>query len=765
MVELAGMKNYGSIAIGVNQYQFFQPLSFAQQDAQALNNFLIELGGFAAPKCQLLTESSPPNVYVAEGIGNRSTYPNRENIRQALLAGCEQLAAGDIFWFFFSGYGVSWQGEDYLMPIEGNPDDVGNTGIPTREILESLKAASGSDRALVILDVNRATGTLGNARIGPATEAIARQLEIPTIFSCQHDQFSREVAGLERGFFTAALLEGLRQGCHTLEQLDAHLRSRLPEISEQYFRPRQDPLLVIYPPAKIQGVLWPLEAPADANTPDTEHATDEALPLPPRTLPKEALVEGLPGRASVANLEELNGDKADNNSFSTATALLGAKQRPPATTNGASLSPSAPSPTVATDKDEAPTKREEKFSLAAVALILLCGIALAKLAAFIDQQPAQQQASTQETVADRMEKTSPLPGIIVPANSINGAGDSEPGSRGDSETGRLGDGETGSRGDSETGRLGDSETGSNTATGQPSNTATGQPSNTATAQPSNTATAQPSNTVTAQPSNTATGQPSNTATGQPSNTATAQPSNTATGQPSNTATGQPSNTATGQPSNTATGQPSNTATGTASGSTQVNNATGNLPMAPLKSSQASAFVNAIARSRQIKPSDRLYPEAQQNIDRWSQVILDIAYARAEEGNFGNAIAAAKMVPFDRAQLRAKAEQQIATWQPQYQLQQENTKLLKDAEALIRPGVLTTYSQAIAKVSDITSGEPLHAQARTATELWSQKIWEIAQYRARRGRFPDAIAAAKLIPKDSSLYPEAQKAIVKWQPGN
>ncbi len=719
------MKNYGSIAIGINQYQFFQPLSFAQQDAQALSNFLIELGGFPAPKCQLLTESSPP-------IGSRSTYPNRDNIRQALRGGCQQLAAGDIFWFFFSGYGVSWQGEDYLMPTEGNPDDVGNTGIPTREILESLKAASGSERALVLLDVNRATGTLGNARIGPATEAIARQLEIPTIFSCQHDQFSREVAGLERGFFTATLLEGLRQGCHSLEQLDAHLRSRLPEISEQYFRPRQDPLLVIYPPAKIQGVFLPLEATAAPETLDTEPSTDEALPIPPRTLPKEALVEGIPGRASVANLEELNGDKADNHNFTTATALLGAKQRPtPSTngTNGTSVPPSTPN---ATDKDEAPTKREEKFSLAAVALILLCGIALAKLAAFIDQQP-QPQASNQETVAERMQKLSPLPGMIVPGDSTNGG-------------------------------QGAGETGSNPANTQPSNPANTQPSNPANTQPSNPANTQPSNPATTQPSNTATTQPSNTATTQPSNTATTQPSNTATTQPSNTATTQPSNTATTQPSNTATGSASGIAPANNQGQ-KANNATGILPMAPLKSSQASAFVNAIARSRQVKPSAPLYPEAQQNIDRWSQVILDIAYARAEEGNFGSAIAAAKMVPSDRAQLRAKAEQQIAIWQPQSQLEQENAKLLQDAQALIRPGVLATYTQAIAKVSDITSGEPRHAQARTATESWSQQIWEIAQYRARRGRFSEAIAAAKLIPKDSTLYPDAEKSITKWQQSN
>jgi uncharacterized caspase-like protein len=35
-----------AISIGINQYEFLQPLSYAQHDAQAMHRFLIERGAF-----------------------------------------------------------------------------------------------------------------------------------------------------------------------------------------------------------------------------------------------------------------------------------------------------------------------------------------------------------------------------------------------------------------------------------------------------------------------------------------------------------------------------------------------------------------------------------------------------------------------------------------------------------------------------------------------------------------------------------------------
>ena len=39
------------------------------------------------------------------------------------------MEAGDNFWFFFSGHGIRYADRDYLMPCDGDPEDIENTAI------------------------------------------------------------------------------------------------------------------------------------------------------------------------------------------------------------------------------------------------------------------------------------------------------------------------------------------------------------------------------------------------------------------------------------------------------------------------------------------------------------------------------------------------------------------------------------------------------------------------------------------------------------
>ncbi len=235
-----------AIAIGINQYEFFQPLSYAQADAQALLNFLIESAGFMPKQCLLLTDTSPP-------IGNQSTYPNGENMLRLLDGLVGDLQPGDHLWCFFSGYGVNYKGQDYLMPVEGNPNRVVETGIPVRSLYETLQSAA--ETVLVLLDINRASGAQTDTAIGQETVELAQELQIPTILSCSPDQFSRESAALGHGFFTAALLEALRSGqCSTLVDLERYLSYRLPQLCDHHSRPPQQPT-VIQPPQKNYQLL------------------------------------------------------------------------------------------------------------------------------------------------------------------------------------------------------------------------------------------------------------------------------------------------------------------------------------------------------------------------------------------------------------------------------------------------------------------------------------------------------------------------------
>ncbi len=240
------MANYWAIAIGINQYQLFQPLSCAQADAEALKDILVAEAGFLPGHCLLMTDTSPP-------MGDRSTYPTKENILlllEDLAATCWQPQ--DYLWLFFSGYGVNYKGKDYLMPTEGNPELVPETGIELRSLMQSLQMAQLN--VLLLLDINRAFGTQADAPVGEETIELAQELELATIFSCQPEQFSHESSELGHGFFTAALLEALRSGNgNNLADLESYLSLVVPKLCQHHWRPIQNPAIII--PSKPQVIL------------------------------------------------------------------------------------------------------------------------------------------------------------------------------------------------------------------------------------------------------------------------------------------------------------------------------------------------------------------------------------------------------------------------------------------------------------------------------------------------------------------------------
>ncbi|MFB2933718.1 caspase domain-containing protein [Aerosakkonemataceae cyanobacterium BLCC-F154] len=246
------MSNQWLITIGINQYQHFQPLNYAQADAQGLWNLVVSRGSFLPDRCLLLTDTSP-------FIEGQSTYPSGTNLKQWLDHLCQQaIKEDDLVWFFFSGYGVKWEGQDYLMPIDGNPADVNATGISVKEIYEKLKG-SKAGTVLVLLDMNHQQEYQdGSTVVGNQTVELAREMEIPTVLSCQPGQFSYEVGELQHGLFSAALLEGLRSGAGlTLANLKRYLSERVPESSQNHSRPLQEPVFVVNPPGKSHQVILP----------------------------------------------------------------------------------------------------------------------------------------------------------------------------------------------------------------------------------------------------------------------------------------------------------------------------------------------------------------------------------------------------------------------------------------------------------------------------------------------------------------------------
>ena len=243
-------KNW-AIAIGINQYDYLQPLNYAKRDALLMQEFLGNEAGFE--RIFFFSDDSP-------NVGGKSTRPNRANLRQVFLELFNKpfMEAGDNFWFFFSGHGIRHADRDYLMPCDGNPADIEETAIPINFVAERLRRC-GADNVVLILDACRSLGTRAGEGIGRQTAEEARQQGVISIFSCSPHQYSYEIEALQQGAFTTALLEGLGiQGkCATVERLEQYLKFRVPELVRQHKNTTQTPYVIAEPVDKSHLILVP----------------------------------------------------------------------------------------------------------------------------------------------------------------------------------------------------------------------------------------------------------------------------------------------------------------------------------------------------------------------------------------------------------------------------------------------------------------------------------------------------------------------------
>jgi hypothetical protein len=602
------MKHHACIAIGINQYQLLQPLSYAQEDAEALYGFLTEEAGFAPDGCLLMTDSSP-------SLWGQSTYPNRENILRLTQSLCaEHLQQGDLLWCFFSGYGVSYEGKDYLMPVDGNPADIQGTGIPVELLLNTLKNAP-TETVLVLVDMNRSQIVKAGETIGTQTADLARELEIPTVLSCRPNQVSRETSALRQGFFTTALLEGLRSGqCMTLKGLDRFLSDRLPELCDHHLRPKQEPLMVVNPPGKAQLVILP----------DTAEVPNA----------------GLAGRNG--NMAVAGADGFDRSQMATATAQMelpeaarnaidGPVDMPPvsqpnAVRPGSGGGDDRPNLQKPEDADNGGSDKSFLQQLilwsGATALVLLFGVFLTNRSIFIGQQEGDPRSTTENAQNPGLQNSA-------------GAGVSQDKPR------------------------------------------------------------------------------------------TVQAGSGTKQSPSSQQVWAEAKTF-------------------------------------LKDGSASSFNRAVVKARTIPASDPLYPQAQQDIERWSLTILDIANGRAARGDFSGAIGAAKLMPDVNQAVYNQSKQAIAQWEDLSKEQDVNAALLSAAAGKIKRGAASSYSKGIQQASKIQPGQPKYEQAQQLTGEWSEAILKIAQLRASQGKLKDAVEAASLVPSGTNSYQPAQKAIANWK---
>lgn len=594
------MKDLACIAIGINQYQFLQPLSYAQQDAEALYTLLIEEAGFVPEKSLLCTDNSQPRY-------DKPTYPTRDNILNLIESLCQkEIQAGQGLWFFFSGYGFRYKGEDYLMPIEGLMSEVEATGISVRTLINKLKTAP-TNFVLLLLDISRSTNAKTDEGIGINTVQLAREMEIPIILSCNPGEVARETSALRHGFFTAALLEGLHSGdCSTLKSLENFLSYHLPELCDRHLRPKQNPLIV-HPPEKKEEL-------------------DEVVLL---SQPSKL---GLIPSNNINRSKNLSGQSqiSESNHLVPETRVSGGHLNQSEIRFQRNNLPSLGEQTMSQNTTQ-PIQSDKSFlqklilSSFGVAVMLLLGVIVTNKSVLLDRQVE---------------------------------------ARNDLERGSL---------------------------------------------------------------------PMSVISGQDNPTFDVVPQAV---------------------SSSAVRPEANRSTDSQILLDEARVSLGGI--------SASSLSEAIAKASEIKPNDPLYLIAQQDIERWSRTILDIADGRASEENYQAAIAAAALVPDLVRPVYQEAQQAIEEWDRLAQQLQTNQVVLTAAKAMIEPGQASSYNKAIDKAKEVNPDLPGYEDAQILIANWSNTILSIAMLRAERGNFSEAIRAAELVPPTTPAYDKAQKEIANWK---
>ena len=229
-----------ALVIGVDEYQDTQisKLDGASNDAKSLASALIEYGGFPADQVILFTSDQPPE-----------RRPTRGNILRR-LSNLQTIVPKDgLLLFSFAGHGIERDRRAYLLPtdaqVNGDLALLEETAI-NADVIKNWIRQTGIGQVVMILDACRNNPSEGRGDASkPLTDAYTRGFNFDvrnreinafvTLYATEIGQVAYEFKEKKQGYFTWALVEGLKggaaneQGEITLAGLVNYLQEAVPK--------------------------------------------------------------------------------------------------------------------------------------------------------------------------------------------------------------------------------------------------------------------------------------------------------------------------------------------------------------------------------------------------------------------------------------------------------------------------------------------------------------------------------------------------------
>ena len=231
-----------ALIIGINEYQHVDPLSFAVDDAVAVNNILIEKYGFNEENVLLITDEEATKNNIMNGF-------------QKILLGAKEK---DRIVVFYAGHGDTYplpNGGDmgYLIPVDGEAtkDRIFLTSI-SMSTLEELASMSAAKHILYLVDacyggLTLNTRGLGQEQTPEYLRKMTKEKGRQVITAGGKDEVVMEKAEWGHSAFTKSLLQGLENeladanndGIISGEELGGFIRSGVNIDTEGQHTPQK----------------------------------------------------------------------------------------------------------------------------------------------------------------------------------------------------------------------------------------------------------------------------------------------------------------------------------------------------------------------------------------------------------------------------------------------------------------------------------------------------------------------------------------------
>ncbi len=213
-----------AVVIGIEKYQSLPSATYVHDDAELIRAYLRAMG-YQDRNIEFLSDERATFSAIRKTI--ETWLPNRTTSRSRVI-------------LYYAGHGAPdpHSGEAYLVPYDGDPNYLPDTGYPLKRLYEKLEKLPAK-QVVVLLDAcfsgagGRGVLAQGARSLVRVAKTAPRSSRVAVLTSTQGSQISTSSAEKKHGIFTYYLAEALNAHKRDLTEIYAYLSAKVEDEAKR----------------------------------------------------------------------------------------------------------------------------------------------------------------------------------------------------------------------------------------------------------------------------------------------------------------------------------------------------------------------------------------------------------------------------------------------------------------------------------------------------------------------------------------------------